>query len=129
MNLYIIVSLASLIIGSGATYLVTKPKERIQEPVVVIPDNKVAEEQIEIQKQLTAPDLVSVACSKEYIDENKDLLCREMFCRMQQRGIDAKTSSTECEEISNIANSIVIINTCKEQEDFQSCNQLFRERK
>ena len=63
-------------------------------------------------KQVTDPDLVAVSClGKEHIDQHGDLLCREMFCRLQQRGIDAKTSSTECEEISNIAiNKKIILN-------------------
>ena len=61
---------------------------------------------------LTAPDLLKVACSSEHIDKHGDMLCREMFCRMQSRGIDAKTSGTECEQISNVSNKKTMMLTC-----------------
>jgi len=35
-----------------------------------------------------------------------------MFCRLQTRGIDSKTSGSECEEISNIANTKAILKAC-----------------
>ena len=40
-------------------------------------------------------------CSKEYIEAKDDLLCREMFCRMQQRGSMRKPHSRIILEISN----------------------------
>jgi hypothetical protein len=74
-------------------------------------------------------DLVKVPCSTEFITANGDLLCRELFCRMQQRGIDSQTSSADCAAISNINNSLRIIElieeSCKidtaETDDFNKC--------
>lgn len=83
----------------------------------------------EAGNKLASIDLVQVPCSSEFITANGDLLCRELFCRMQQRGIDAKTSSADCASISNINNSIKIIKliekSCKietaETDDFNKC--------
>jgi|TARA_R110000796_G_scaffold251881_1_gene384360 hypothetical protein len=66
---------------------------------------------IDIQKNLTAPDLLNVACSKEYLLSSDDLLCREMFCRLQTREGDGAAQS-ECEEISNVSNSLSVLKDC-----------------
>ena len=68
--------------------------------------------EIELKKNLTAPDLLMVACSQEYLEQNDDLLCREMFCRLQTREGDGAAQS-ECEEIANVSNSITVLNSCK----------------
>ena len=54
-----------------------------------------------------------------------------MFCRMQQRGIDAQTSQTDCESISNIANTKAIKDSCQDLKDDElvSCTELFFRRK
>ncbi len=67
--------------------------------------------EIEIQKNLTAPDLLMVACSQEYLEKNDDLLCREMFCRLQTREGDGAAQS-ECEEIANDSHSLTEMNSC-----------------
>jgi hypothetical protein len=71
--------------------------------------------ELEIQKSLTAPDLLQVPCSSEYMELNGEGLCREMFCRLQTREGDG-ASQSECEEIANLNNTISIIGACKENE-------------
>lgn len=68
--------------------------------------------EIDLQKNLTAPDLLKVACSQEYLSSNDDLLCREMFCRLQTREGDGAAQS-ECEEISNVSNSLSVLESCQ----------------
>ena len=65
----------------------------------------------EIKKQLTSTDLLAVSCSESWMEKNTDMLCREMFCRLQTREGDG-ASQTECEEINNIANTFFIIEQC-----------------
>jgi len=82
-------------------------------------------------KNLTEPDLLNIACSAEHINKNGDLLCREMFCRMQTRGLDAKISGAECEQVSNIMNKISIRKICEAAEDEkkkEECYELFDRR-
>lgn len=67
--------------------------------------------EIDIQKALTAPDLIEVPCSHEYIRDAGEGLCREMFCRLQTREGDG-ASQSECEIISNISNSLTIMDYC-----------------
>ena len=111
--------------GTAGTFLALN--KNIDPPtVVIVPDNKVAEDQIAVQKQLTNIDLLEVPCSMEYINKHTDGLCREMFCRMTTRGIDSKTSGQECESIGNILNSIVILKACGGSED---CERIFEKRK
>ena len=85
--------------------------------------------QIQIQKNLTAPDLLEVACSAEYLADNSDLLCREMFCRLQTREGDG-ASQQECESMANISNSLQILDACKDSGiDLETCQDIFEKRK
>lgn len=135
MTSLIIAAVVGLVVGIGGTIgiqQVTKPKEEPKPLVVAVGGDEVAQGQVEVQKELIDLDLLVEPCSKEFIKEQKDsLLCREMFCRMQQRGIDAQTSQTDCESISNIANTKTIQDACKDLKDDQltACTELFFRRK
>lgn len=97
-----------LILGGAGGFFAgkgTKPTE----PVVVMQPAPVTGS--EAGDKLADIDLVKVPCSADFIKENSDLLCRELFCRMQQRGIDSKTSSADCSAISNMNNTLVLIDT------------------
>ena len=135
MTSLIIAAVVGLVVGIGGTIGVqqaTKPKEEPKPLVVAVGGDEVAQGQVEVQKELIDLDLLVEPCSKEFIQEQKDsLLCREMFCRMQQRGIDAQTSQTDCESISNIANTKTIQDACKDLKGDQltACTELFFRRK
>jgi hypothetical protein len=73
----------------------------------------------EIAKQLTDTDLLQVSCSKEWMETHNDILCREMFCRLQT-----------CEVIGNIANTFYIIEKCdKYSIELGKCLEVVRDRK
>jgi len=67
---------------------------------------------------LTEPDLLRVPCSSEYIEKEGDLLCREMFCRMnrqgggQNSGGGAGATEGDCSSISAAAVNTIKIETC-----------------
>ena len=127
---YLIVGLSGAILGGATTLIITKKKkEPVSQPVspiIVEPVDPVSD----VAKQLTNLDLLVEPCSAEYIKENGDLLCREMYCRVMQRGVEAKTSGVECEEISNVSNSQIIINHCETfLDDKEECYEKYRERK
>ena len=63
-------------------------------------------------RNLTEPDLLEVACSSDYMVEQGDLLCRELFCRMNRQGDGAGASGAECDSISNQANSVLMMGIC-----------------
>ncbi len=137
---YIIASIAGIVIGGGSVLLINKKTDQGSNIPPIVVSDQVAKEQQEVIKQVTSPELVGVSCSKEHIDTHGDLLCREMFCRLQTRGMDSKTSGSECEEISNISNTLKILEVCVEEvkvEDRadpvdvfnEDCTRLFRERK
>jgi 4-hydroxy-L-threonine phosphate dehydrogenase PdxA len=135
MTSLIIAAVVGLVVGIGGTIGIqqaTKPKEETKPLVVAVGGDEVAKGQTEVQKKLVDLDLLVEPCSKEFIKDQKDsLLCREMFCRMQQRGIDAQTSQTDCESISNIANTKAIKDACKNLKDDEltACTELFFRRK
>ena len=119
-------------VGIGGTLFAKRDKK--PDPVVVaVGGDEVAKGQVDVQKQLTNLDLVKEVCAPEYIvkQEQGDLLCRELFCRMQQRGIDAQTSQTDCNEIANISNTKSIQNACDglEGDVLEKCTDLFFKRK
>jgi hypothetical protein len=128
LTAYILIGLGGLAVGSLTTIAITKDKTESQpvSPIIVEPVDPVSD----VAKQLTNLDLLVEPCSAEYIKENGDLLCREMYCRVMQRGVEAKTGGAECEEIANVANSQVIINHCESFIDgSKECYEKYRERK
>jgi len=125
---YILIGLGGLVVGSLTTIAITKDKTESQpvSPIIIEPVDPVSD----VAKQLTNLDLLVEPCSAEYIKENGDLLCREMYCRVMQRGVEAKTGGAECEEIANVANSQIIINHCESFIDgSKECYEKYRERK
>ena len=83
----------------------------------------------EIKKQLTDTDLLVVSCSAKWMEQNTDMLCREMFCRLQTREGDG-ASQKECDEISNIANTFFIIEQCAENKmQIDKCIEVLDKRK
>ena len=82
---------------------------------------------------MTDVSLLEVPCSVAYIEkaETGDLLCREMYCLLQNRGLDSSTSQAQCEEISNLKNSLIILDACKglEPDPYRACLQIFSQRK
>jgi hypothetical protein len=118
--------LGGLVLGVGGTLYVKKGKKPVviesPEPIVIT-ESKVAE-------KLTDVDLIKIPCSSEYINEHGDLLCREMFCLMQTRGVDSKVAGAECSAISNVQNTLVILETCRVDGELEDkCIQIYRERK
>ena len=118
--------LGGLVLGVGGTLYVKKGKE----PVVIESPEPIVITESEVAEKLTDVDLIKVPCSSEYINEHGDLLCREMFCLMQTRGIDSKVSGADCSAISNVQNTLVILETCRVDGELEDkCIQIYRERK
>ena len=103
------------LIGAGTTVAIDKANDKdTVELVQAIGQLKdqLGEGQKQVQINLTDADLLKVACSSEWMTDNTDSLCREMFCRMQNRGLDKGATTTECENISHITNSQARLTTC-----------------
>jgi len=133
----IISALSGGLVVGGTMYAIDKRGEssnkQTTELVTAIGSIKseIAEAQLITTKNLTDLDLLKEPCSKEYIKEYSNLQCREMFCRVQTRGLDAAASQSECEEISNIQNSLIILDACNDREivAYQACINIFSKRK
>ena len=138
MTTIVIAALCGLIIGGGAAtgvaIKVGNDRDKIVQEAAAVAGVKAAGEVVDDltkpANNLTAPDLLKVACSAEHIEKNGDLLCREMFCRMQTRGIDTKTSGLECEAISNVSNKRVMMKSCDELDELKrkDCYAFFDKR-
>jgi len=82
--------------------------------------------------KLSDMDILQEPCSSGYIKDNNDGLCREMFCWAQTNSKTGEASGISCDAISNINNTITILDICSKIEDStenESCLTLFRERK
>ena len=114
------------VLGIFGTLYVKKGKE----PVVIEQPEPIVITEIKVAEKLTSIDLLKIPCSSDYIQEHGDLLCREMFCLMQTRGVDAKVSGSDCSAISNVQNTLVILETCAGEDGLDDkCIQIYRERK
>ena len=120
--LEILLVIGGLIVGAGGTLLITQQKPT---------EDKTSQAQQEVIKQLTDLDVIKELCAPEVItNEESRLLCREMTCLVYSRGIDSQTSGSSCEEISNIANTISMVNYCRDNSSEGSlCYEIFWRRK
>ncbi len=123
----IIIFATGLVVGIGGTIGIKEALKKDTPPVVV----KTHEGTEQAIKNLTALDITKPVCDPVYIQENTDLLCRELTCLQFSRGLDSQTSGGQCESISNIANKITIERWCNQYQDAslkQDCINLFWKR-
>lgn len=88
-----------------------------------------AEGKLDIQKNLTSTDLLQVSCSQDWMANHGNLLCREMFCRLQTREGDG-AAQDECEQIANLSNTLTLISECTQMGiDIDKCIEFVGKRK
>ena len=123
MTEIILAAVLGLVVGGGSMAVALKPKKA--DPVS---EETIAKDQQETIKQLTNFDLTLPICDPVYIKEKGNLLCRELTCLQFSRGIDSKTGGAQCEQISNIANKIEILDKCEKKETQEAktaCLEIF----
>lgn len=120
----IIIGIICFVVGGSLGTGITIGVMKNQKPEVVIVEDKTAQKQQEIIHQLTDLELAKQIC-----ETDDSLLCREILCLQFSRGIDSQTAGKTCEEISNLANSIRIIEECEKREDSEKCFDTFWRRK
>ena len=101
-----------LVVGGASGFGIAQIGKQPVKHIEVVTESKVGNKLADI-------DLVKVPCSKDFIKEYSDLLCRELFCRMQQRGIDSKTSTVDCSGISNLNNTLRLIDIIEKSCDIK----------
>jgi hypothetical protein len=128
MTWIIVAAVAGLAVGGGSVFAVTHDDKPVA-PVVVADVS--AQKQAEVQVNLSNLDIVKPVCTSEFIKENGDGLCREMFCFAQSQSTTGAAGEKGCDAISNINNTKVILATCStlEAQPRLECFQTFRERK
>jgi hypothetical protein len=118
----ILAGLIGVLLGVGGAKALENKKPTIEDTT--------ATKQQEVIKQLTDLDVIKEICNPEQTKTQEGLLlCREMTCLVYSRGIDSQTSGKQCEEISNIQNTISMIDYCSKQGDGSLCTDLFWRRK
>jgi len=110
--------------GVGAMVIFNPPPNNGGEAIV--------EQLLAPSAALTDLDLIEPLCEPLFIASHGPLLCREMFCRMMQRGID-KASDTACEAIANINNKSAILDYChsrhpEDDDEARDCVEIFDRR-
>ena len=128
MTWIIVAALSGLVVGGGAVFGITHKKA---EPAVVVAPDTTAKGQADAVTQLTNLDVVKGVCDPAYIKERGDGLCREMYCLAQANSTTGAAGEKMCDAVSNVNNSLVIIDACLKL-DGQSrldCLTVFRERK
>lgn len=107
--------------------ILDKQAETIREIATL--QSKVDADKVEIEKNLTNTDLLEIPCSTDYMEKHGNMLCREMFCRLQTRQGDG-ASQVECEQIANLLNTVTIIEQCKALEvNIDVCTSILYRRK
>ena len=124
----IVAAVTGLLVGGGTVYGVTRDGS---DPVIVVPPDNTAKGQADAVASLTNLDVVMGVCAPVYIKERGDGLCREMYCLAQANSTTGAATEKSCDAISNVNNSLVIIDVCLKL-DSQArldCLTVFRERK
>jgi len=109
-------------VGGGLTWRHMDNKIKNMKPVVV--REEVASKQQDIIINLTEPQLVKDICEKD-----DPLICRLVICLQFTRGMDSQTAGKQCEEISNLINSIDMLDYCKDTTEPEKCLDTFYRRK
>jgi hypothetical protein len=124
----IVAAAAGLLVGGGTVYGVTHDKNG---PVIVAPPDTTAKGQADAVAALTNLDVVKGVCDPAYIKERGDGLCREMYCLAQANSTTGAAGEKMCDAVSNVNNSLVIIDSCLKLEGQArlDCLTVFRERK
>ena len=129
MTWIIIAAAAGLLVGGGGMAAFNKPPAQ---PIIVAPPDTTAKGQADAVAALTNLDIVKSVCTPEYIKENGDGLCREMYCLAQANSTTGAATEKTCDAISNLNNTRVILKACSDVADDRrrtECFQTFRERK
>lgn len=127
MTWIIVAALSGLLVGGGAVFGITKKDE----PSVVVAPDTTAKGQADAVAALTNLDVVKGVCDPAYIKERGDGLCREMYCLAQANSTTGAAGEKMCDAVSNVNNSLVIIDSCLKLEGQArlDCLTVFRERK
>lgn len=147
LTISLIAFIAGGVITGGVMVKIADSKEEQQDIDKIIEslETQFEKAQASVVVSLTETDLLKVPCSAEYIKENGDLLCREMFCRMnrqgggQNSGGGAGATAQDCSAISETSLSLIAIDKCmaywsddagKDQNSqFHQCKKIFGEKK
>jgi len=129
------ISLLSFLFGIGITsttvimYNNSQKQEQDIDAIISSLETKFEQAQASVVVNLTETDLLKVPCSSDYINGiykdgqqvvagRGDLLCREMFCRMnrqgggQNSGGGAGATSQECQALSDTSLNMLKIDLC-----------------
>jgi uncharacterized low-complexity protein len=128
MTWIIVAAVSGLLVGGGAVFGFTHEKAG---PVIVAPPDTTAKGQADAVAALTNLDVVKAVCDPAYIKERGDGLCREMYCLAQANSTTGAAGEKMCDAVSNVNNSLVIIDSCLKLEGQArlDCLTVFRERK
>ena len=130
MTWIIVAAVAGLAVGGGTVFGITHGGKD-SGTVIVAPPDTTAKGQADAVAQLTNLDVVKGVCDPAYIKERGDGLCREMYCLAQANSTTGAAGEKMCDAVSNVNNSLVIIDSCLKL-DGQArldCLTVFRERK
>ena len=122
----IIAALSGALVTGGTIYFVESRRGNnleLTEQIIKAMESEFEKAQAQAVHNLTEPDLLKVPCSEEYISKRGDLLCREMFCRMnrqgggQNSGGGAGATESDCSAISAAAVNKLKIDSCMQYWD------------
>jgi len=130
------IALIAFLGGAGVTggaviaYNKSQQEQQDIDKVIKSLETQFEKAQASVAVSLTETDLLKIPCSTEYINGTKDkngnqlttangdLLCKEMFCRMNRQGGGqgsnggAGATAQECQAISDTSLNVLKINTC-----------------
>jgi len=115
----IISALSGGLLTGGALVLIEKRQQQqaaASSEIIKALETEFEKAQAQAVQNLTEPDLLKIPCSEEYISKRGDLLCREMFCRMNRQSKEGATES-DCSAISAAAVNKLKIDLCMQYWD------------
>jgi hypothetical protein len=131
LTIALISFLGGSMVTGGAILAINKSKQEPQdiEKIISSLETQFEQAQASAVANLTETDLLKVPCSTDYINGvfkdgkqivkgNGDLLCREMFCRMNRQGGGQNSgggggaTAQECSSISDASISLLMAQTC-----------------
>ena len=135
----VLIGLLTGTLGSTAVFLWIESRDDSEQTIIENQNKTLAdlatiqariqEGELDIQRNLTSTDLLQVSCSESWMSSHGNLLCREMFCRLQTREGDG-AAQDECEQIANLANTLTLMVQCNDiGMDIDKCVEIVGKRK
>ena len=114
LSIVLLSFLGGSLVTGGTILGITKAQKKEQDinQIITALETEFEKAQASAIVNLTEPDLLKIPCSADYMEQNGDMLCRSMFCRMNRQSEDKGSTESDCSSLTDTYLNTLKIETC-----------------